>query len=125
MLELMMGLCSRRSATNSLDHGTVIRLLYDTRSKIFLVSNVAQCVRGPKWCCVSLIHRSLTAYSTCVHVFMDATAELNNLVGNTGLFLYKYVLENQNERFGLCKMPLDRQLAENKACSCQVGQATS
>ena len=125
MLELIPGLCSRRSATNSLDHGTVIRLLYDTLSKIYRVSNVAQCVRGPKWCCVSLIHRSLTAYSTCVHVFMDATAELSSSIGNTGLVLYKYALKNQSERFGLCKMPFDRRLAENKACSYQVGQATS
>jgi len=117
--------CSGRPTANSLNHGTVIRLLYDTRWRIYRVSNVAQCVRGTKWCCVSLIDRSLTACGVCVHVFMDATAELNNSVGNTGHVLYKYILENQNERFRLCKMSFDRQLAANKACSCQVGQATS
>ena len=87
MLELMMGLCSRRPATNSVSHGTVIRLLYDTRWKIYCVSNVAQRVSGPKWCCVSLIHRSLTATVQSVRVLMNATAELNNSVCNTGYVL--------------------------------------
>jgi hypothetical protein len=45
---------------------------------------------------------------------MDATAELNNSVGNTGHILYKYILENPNEMFGLCIMPFDKQLAENR-----------
>ena len=58
-------------------------------------------------------------------VLVDTTAELNDSVGSTGHVLYKYILENQNESFGLCIMPFDRRLAENKACSCHVGQATS
>ena len=57
-----------------------------------------------------------------VRVLMDATAELNKSVGNTGHVLYKYILENPNERFGLCVIPFDRQLAENRRVHVRVQQ---
>ena len=51
MLELMVGLCSRRPATTSLSLGTV--MLYDTRWKIYCFKCCAKCARPQVVLCIT------------------------------------------------------------------------